>query len=329
MGFKKVFISLLFLMYHMNGRNNEKIQLHQQLNALKKDKEMNLLSYKYVFSVFISTQNPSKPGNVSLSKPLNLKHLESCLKSRLIEHLLTSSSISQLDYFTLELLPGIISFQIIIAFSQKQLVIHLMEFFDSSIHWQQMLISFQCDEFEDIEILKPKRNLLSSASDSDLSEDRDNKQKHSSQMSTKFILNQLKQLQPLQPQVMISDDIDNNNNDQSSSQSRRRPKVQKGVKRKSMISSNSMMSIDQRMSESGSIREYTNNALNTMGYIDNNNLETDCHEYIQLLFMTWVIIGILATFCIISCMFAIWSRINHSKMTDKALKLAFKLKSLK
>ena len=39
-----------------------------------------------------------------------------------------------------------------------------------------------------------------------------------------------------------------------------------------------------------------------------------------------VIIGISVTFCISSSIFAIWSRRNTTKMTDKALQLAFALK---
>eukprot|EP01083_Nonionella_stella_P087095 242161_1 len=52
-----------------------------------------------------------------------------------------------------------------------------------------------------------------------------------------------------------------------------------------------------------------------------------CYPYIQWLFICWVCIGICGTFAVAACLFACWSRNNASKMTDKALKLAFMLKS--
>ena len=115
------------------------------------------------------------------------------------------------------------------------------------------------------------------------------------------------QLSPDYPQVSI----------QRTPMYRRRPSV-------SRATSPEPSALSTAITENSSTK---NNSPDKEGMFDHHDCER-CQQYVQWLFVCWVIIGVLGTFCVSSCIFAVWSRINQTKMTERALKLAIALKSV-
>merc|ERR1712130_1027275 len=52
----------------------------------------------------------------------------------------------------------------------------------------------------------------------------------------------------------------------------------------------------------------------------------ECQNHIQWLFFCWVVIGMLATTNIVTCIFACWTRKNAATLTSKAFNLALSVR---